>query len=163
MHIFIINIDKETWRDLLAPFKILTTKTGSVLIIVVTIIWGLLYPFGKLATEYSSVYFFTTVYFTLSTILFTPIFLIKSKDGFRSIKKQAVNYTMVGLLTGFFIIATWVSLSLGPTAGVNALTELGIPLTVILAGTFLKEKGLKKRLVATFVMFLGAILIIFMP
>jgi len=157
---YIMNIEKETWRDILAPFRILFTNTGSILIIIVTIIWGLLYPLGKLATEYSSAYFFPTVYFTLSTILFTPIFLLKSKNGLQSIKKQAINYGLVGLLTGLFLITTWVSLSLGPMAGVNALTELGIPLTVIFAGTFLKEKGLKKRLVATSVMFLGALLII---
>lgn len=157
---YIMNIEKETLTDFLAPFKILLTNTGSILVIIVTIIWGLLYPLGKLATEYSSAYFFPTVYFTLSTILFTPIFLIKSKNGFQSIKTQAGNYGFVGLFTGLFLIATWVSLSLGPTAGVNALTELGIPLTVIFAGTFLKEKGLKKRLIATLIMFLGASLII---
>lgn len=157
---YMMNVEKNNWKDLFAPLKVLFTNSGSILIIIVTIIWGLLYPLGKLATEYSSAYFFPAAYFTLSTIIFTPIFLLKNKNGIASIKKHGGRYGLVGLLTGLFLIATWVSLSIGPTAGVNALTELGVPLTVIFAGTFLREKGFKKRLLATLVMFLGAVLII---
>lgn len=156
---YLMNLDPKRSKDWLNPIRSLFSRGGSK-IILVTAIWGLLTPLGKLAVQYSSATMFPAVYFTFSTLIFTPFFLWKSKNGLQTVRNQKINYSLIGLLYGLFLITNWLAMNLGPTAGVSAFSQLGIFFTVILSGIYLKEKNLRQHLLATTFMLTGAILII---
>jgi drug/metabolite transporter (DMT)-like permease len=154
-----MRLEKFTMREFFTPFKKLAGDKGISLVLIVTLIWGFLAPLGKMATLYSSARFFPAVYFTLATICFTPIFLKKSKNGFSSIRKNFIGFVLVGLFYAGFLLCNWAAYSMQKAGLVNAVGALAGVLTVVLAGTFFKESDFKKRLVATFIMFLGILLI----
>lgn len=158
---YIMGVEKLDRSGVMAPFRNLLMRSGPPLILLVAIIWGFLIPLAKLAIQHSSAQLFPAVYFTLSAILFTPIFLKKNQHGFETIRKQWKNFALIGLVYGFFTISVWRAYASGPATLVNAVTELDLIFTVVLAGAFLSEKGIVKRFIATAIMLAGALVIIF--
>lgn len=157
---YLINIEKFDRKNFLLPFRTLVSQSGPPLILIVTLIWGFLIPMGKLAVGFSSAQMFPAIYFTLAAILFTPVFLWKNTNGFAAIKADKNNFFFIAIFYGLFLVTSWLAYSKGPAALVNSLTELSILITVVLAGTFLKEKRLHTRLLATTIMLIGALLVI---
>jgi drug/metabolite transporter (DMT)-like permease len=156
---YLMRLEKFTVRDFFTPFKRLAGDKGISLVLIVTLIWGFLAPLGKLATSYSSARFFPAVYFTLATILFTPIFLKKSENGFSSIWRNFGGFVLVGLFYAGFLLCNWAAYSMQKAGLVNAVGALAGVFTVILAGTFFKESSFKRRIIAALIMFLGVLLI----
>jgi len=156
---YCMRLEKFTIREFFTPFKRLADDKGISLVLIVTLIWGLLAPFGKLETQYSSARFFPAVYFTLATIIFTPIFLKRSENGFSSIRKNFGGFVLVGLFYAGFLLCNWAAYSMQKAGLVNAVGALAGIFTVTLAGTFFKESDFKRRIIATFIMLLGVLLI----
>ncbi len=156
---YCMRIEKFSIKNILAPFKNLIGDKGISLVLIVTFMWGFLAPLGKLATTYSSARFFPAVYFTLATILFTPIFLKKSEKGFLSIRKNFAAFSWIGIFYAAFLLSNWAAYSMEKAGLVNALSALAGVFTIVLAGTFFHEKEFKKRLIAAGIMFAGVLLI----
>jgi len=147
-------------KGLLNPFRHLLKEKGPIFMVLATVFFGINVPLGKLAISLSSVYFYTAVFFTLFVLFFTPIFLLKSKDGLKKVFGEVKQLIQIGILNSLFLITGLSALSLGVTAVVNAIGGTNILITVVLSGKMLKEKNIKQRLIAALFMTAGAVLII---
>lgn len=156
---YILNIERERVRDVLAPFRLVWKEKGGLYILSLTLIWGFDIPFSKQATLASSPEFFTAIFFALTSIFFFPLFLKKSTTGFSGIQKNFWLFVLTGLFTSIFMVTLFAAARRGPIAVVSAIFSTSILITVFLAGTFLKEKAIIQRLVAAGIMTIGAIVL----
>jgi drug/metabolite transporter (DMT)-like permease len=157
--VYLLNIRFETGYGLLYPFKQLRKEHGAIVMLTAGLLFGITVPIGKLLTSYSSSQFYTAIYFTLFVILFTPIFLKKGTNGLVGIKNNFKQVALMGLLNGLYLFILWRAYSLGPGGLVSAIASTNILISVIIAGTFLREKEFPKRLIAATIMTIGVILI----
>ena len=156
---YFMNIKGET-KNILEPIKNLLKEKGILMIIIVSLIWAITVPFGKIAIQYSSPIFFSAVYFSIFTALFFPIFIKKVPRGFQKIKLNNKKFILIGITNGLMIIFSWLAISQGFVAYVKSIGMFSILLTIIFAGSYLKEKHTKERLAGSLLMIIGTIFII---
>lgn len=157
---YIINLEITNGLDLLSPFRNFGNEKGPIYMILAGLLFGITIPMGKLMSSYSSPQFFTAIYFGSATILFTPIFLLKTKDTKEKIMKKFPLLILVGLSDGIFAVVLWLAYSLGPVGLTSAIGKLSILFTVIFAGLHLKEKEIVQKIIASLFMIAGAALIV---
>lgn len=133
---------------------------GALFMFLITALWGYIIPTGKLAVTYSSPQLFPALYFTITTIVFFPIYLLKRKTPIIKIPPTTWTFVGIGVVFGLSQLLMWIAYSIGPTAGVAAVTLLSVLFTVILGGSFFKEKDVLAKSAATVLMLTGAVVII---
>lgn len=157
---YTMHMEYSKLPNLLLPLKRLGSNQGSLLAIGVSILWGTNLPLGKLAIQYSSIEFFTTVFFSLLALFYFPIFLLKSNNNAKHFKNNILKISLMGLFNALLILTSRISIALGPTAVISSIISLSTLFTVIFAGAFLKEKNIIQTFIAATLMTAGAILII---
>lgn len=150
----------ENRNSILAPLNYIRNEKGILYTLFGCLLIGFTVPLGKIAIIHSSTEFFSAIYFVVFVIAFFPIFAHKSQAGIAKIRKNIWPMIVIGFSSSMFFLCGWSAAKYGQVALVNALGSTGSLFTVILAGAYLKENGITRRLVASLVMFSGAFLII---
>lgn len=142
-------------------WKILSNRgseLGILLMILSTMIFGLNVPIGDRMVSASSEFLYLSIHFGIFVLLFTPIFLKKTVNSKRDFMHNLPDLILVGLFNGAFLATLWIAFKNGPAAPISAIVDLSVLIAVLLGGTLLNEKGLKRRLSASAVMVLGAVI-----
>ena len=161
--IYVLNFDFAVSKNILYPFAKLTKEKGVLLILLFCLIVGINVPIQKMAILYSSSQFFAAVYFSIATIPLTFLFLTKGKGKLKDIVVSGKSILVMGIFNGLYLFTGTMAVSTGKVSFVTAIISLNILLTIILSGTFLKEKGLLKHFIAGLIMVAGATLIALNP
>src|SRR3989344_2327635 len=161
--IYVLNFDFAVSKNILYPFAKLTKEKGVLLILLFCLIVGINVPIQKMAILYSSSQFFAAVYFSIATIPLTFLFLTKGKGKLKDIVVSGTSILVMGIFNGLYLFTGTMAVSTGKVSFVTAIISLNILLTIILSGTFLKEKGLLKHFIAGLIMVAGAALIALNP
>lgn len=148
---FLMNLKKDTSK---------ADMNGIMYMLSVAGLWGYLIPMGSLAVTYSSAQLYPAVYFTLATLLFLPIFFIKRTTKFTIVFENLIPFLFIGLFFALFTISNWYAYSLGPTTAISALVMMAIPLTSVFDSVYNKEPLGMRKIIATVIMTIGAILAI---
>ena len=109
---YTLNISKVR-KGVLEPFRAVAREKGSVLMIVVALIYSLTSSLGKMAIKHSSPLFFGISYYTALALFFTPIALYKGK-GIR--KGTALSVLLPGVFYSFMVICHMIAISLAKVA-----------------------------------------------
>lgn len=158
--IYILNLKAED-KHVLSPILNLFHDKGAFLMLLVAVILGVTVSFGKQAIVASSPQFFTAIYYSLVTLLLFPIYKTKSKVGVRKFIKHKKTLFLLAILNPLALLLVFYAFKTGPTALVQSLNSTSTLFTVILAGTFLREKGINKRLFASLLILAGTLLTFF--
>ncbi len=143
--------------SLLRPFFALFREKGSVLMVLVALIYSFTSVFGKMLIMHSSPIFFSVYYTFIMAVILTPLYLARGRGS--NLKR---NYKPVILASFFFalmIVSHMLALFQTKVAYMIALKRLSSVIGVIYGGLFFKEKFIHLRLVGALLMVLGAILI----
>ncbi|MEK7095813.1 MAG: DMT family transporter [Patescibacteria group bacterium] len=140
------------------PFLQIKKERGVLMMLTTSILFGITVPIGKLLSGYSSPQFYVAVYYSLFVLLFTPVFLRKTKNRISDIKKSLLAIMVMGASNGLFLYVVWRALSSGPAGPVTAIQATSVLMTVIMAGKFFNEKRLLQRFIAACIIVLGAAL-----
>ena len=143
------------------PFRQVFKERGILLIIASSVLWGITIPLGKLATQYSSANFFSVIYMSLFLVYLFPIYLKIDQNKLTNFRLNYKAFSLIGVASAFVIFFTWQAISQGLASYANSIISTRILLIVLAGGYFLKEGSLKQRLLASSLMVLGVILIIF--
>ncbi len=157
--VYVLNLRSGS-RNPLAPLESLFKDKGVFYMLLVAIILGVTVSLGKRAIIASSPEFFSAVYYSFVSILLFPIYKLKSKVKIREFIKHKKSLLILGICTPVNALLVFYAFKTGPTAMVQAVTSINILFSVILAGTFLKEKGIMKRILASMLIVIGAAIII---
>lgn len=157
--VYFLNLNSKN-KNILAPIISLYNQKGVFFMLLVALILGVTVSVGKQAIVSSSPQFFSAIYYSLLTMLLFPIYKSKSKLKlwqFTKHKKQLIFLATLNPLSSLLVFSAF---KLGPTALVQSLNSTSTLFSVILAGAFLKETGIKKRVIASGLIILGSVLIV---
>jgi len=73
---------------------------GALYIFAASALWGYLVPMSKIAMKYSTPQLFPAIYFTLTTILFVPVYLHKREVSFTSLYQHWRVFLGIGIFNG---------------------------------------------------------------
>jgi drug/metabolite transporter (DMT)-like permease len=146
----------------LAEIKKIKNEKGILLGLLGSILFAISFPLDKKAVITSSALFSSSLIFMaigLITILINQLF----DRGFgrrmmRIIKTQPVPLLSTALFLGVGAFLTNQAFNYSLAAYASSLKRLQALWTVVLSGKFLQEEGIKRKLLATIIMFLGILL-----
>ncbi len=156
---YTLNIHKMK-SDLLGPVKAILREKGSVMMIAVALIYSITSSLGKMAIEHSSPIFFGGFYFTLMTLLFTPIAL-KMNGGNISIKRSdLVPLSLIGITFFLMIIFHMLAISLVNVAYMISIKRTSLLFSMLFGYYMFKEDNVAEKAVGGVIMLAGFVLIV---
>ncbi len=157
---YLLNLDLKR-MNLLEPFKSMIKNKGTRLMFIVSILWALSGTFDKISITNSSVIQHITFTNLLIFIVITTYLLYKKKLKWEIIKGAKGNLALISGFTTASYFFHYSALALTLVAYVVALKRMSGMFAVILGAVFLKEANIKQRILGSFIMFIGVLLIVF--
>ncbi|MEW6162078.1 MAG: DMT family transporter [Nitrospirota bacterium] len=159
---YTLNIGKIR-EGLFEPIRAIIKERGSILMIGVALIYSITSSLGKMAIEHSSPLFFGITYFTVLTLLFTPIALYKGgKDLGGSWGRQRLPHALLlpGIFYSLMVVSHMVAISLAKVAYVISIKRMSLIIGVLYGFLFFKEENIRDRLSGAMLMFIGFLTIV---
>ena len=149
-------------KGILEPLIAITREKGSIFMILVALIYSVTSSLGKKAIEHSSPLFFGTAYFSVLTIVFTPIALYKGREELKKIPLREVLRKMIlpGVIYAVMVISHMLAMSMAKVAYMIAVKRLSLLIGVLYGYLFFDEASIRERLFGTVVMFSGFLIIV---
>ncbi len=145
-----LNIKTRT-KGYLYPFKMIFKEKGSFYMLMVALIYSITSNFGKMGVLYSSPAFFAATYFScLAAVLY---FLLERNVKFREIFKREL--LVVGGLYSLMITFHFMAVKLIDVSYMISIKRSSLLFGIIFGVFFLKEKGLKEKLLGGILMCIG--------
>ena len=130
-----------------------------------SVLFATSFPFDKIAVMQSSALFATFLIFTSLGILTYAINAVRDGEFTATVIESFTRHFRANIFISVFssigIVLTNQALNYSLAAYASSLKRLQALWTVIIAGKFLEEKELSRRVMATLLMFLGIILSVF--
>ena len=157
---YALNIH-EMRKGFFSPFRAIGREKGSVLMIVVALIYSVTSSLGKMAIEHSSPLFFGAAYFAALSVLFGPVALMAGRDKREFLsRKQYRRLFLPGLFYSVMIIAHMLALSMTKVAYMISLKRTSLIMGVIYGYFLFREKNIRERLAGAVLMFAGFVMIV---
>jgi drug/metabolite transporter (DMT)-like permease len=153
---------REIRKGILGPFRAVTKEKGSVLMIVVALIYSITSSLGKVAIMHSSPLFFGTAYFIILTVIFAPIACWMDRNELKRFisEKQYKGLFGPGLLYSIMVVSHMWALSLTKVAYMISLKRSSLLVGVIYGYFFFREKNIQERFGGALLMFIGFVMIV---
>src|SRR3972149_1211786 len=142
---------------LLGPIKAIGREKGSLLMIIVAIIYALTSTLGKIAVNHSSPVFFGFMYPLVLTSILTVI--IAGKGKFRQGFSRPVAFIPIGFFTSIMMMSHFIAISMIDVAYMISMKRLSLLMSVFYGWALFKEEKIKERLLGSIVMLIGVVLI----
>jgi len=145
-------------EGLLGPIRAILKEPGSILMLIVAVIYSVTSTLGKVAVQHSSPIFFGFFYpFTLTVVL--TIFLgAKGKLG--HVFSKPATFIPIGLCTAAMIISHFIAISMTQVAYMIAVKRTSLVFSVIYGWLLFKEEKIKERLIGSGLMLAGVVMIL---
>lgn len=146
----------------LTPFKSLALKPGTALVLVAGLLWAITPLFEKVAIVHTNPASPRAVAFSVSALLallLTPVVAARGRPAIGKVVLHRREMALAALIAGIAPVLAYTAYSLGFVGYVTTLFKLSTLLTVIWSRLLLGERGLARRLPASLVMVVGAMLI----
>ncbi len=158
---YFLNIkaaDKGLWQ----PFVAIRKEKGSMLMIIVALIYSVTSTLGKIGVEHSSPIFFGTVYYMGLVVALAPVAIFKSRGELKTLLYGAPARASIlpGICYAILVISHMTAISLTKVAYMVSVKRLSLVIAVLYGHFFFKETGIRERLVGTLLMVIGFALII---
>lgn len=147
-------------HSLLEPVKSIFREKGSVLIIIVAVIFSINASLGKLAIEHSSPVFFGGLYFVLVFIAFTPIAFLKSREPMTTMKKDIKALVWIGVTYGMMILFHMIAVSMINVAYMVSIKRTSLLFSVVFGHFLFKEEKIAEKAAGAAIMFAGFVIIV---
>jgi len=148
-----------TSQGILEPIKAIVQEKGSVYMIIVSFIFSITSTLGKLAILHSNPTFFGAFYFIILALVFTPLAIFKSKEGFVTFFKTSKSYFLIGFFFALMIISHCLAIQLVEVSYMISVKRSSMIFSVIYGWLIFKEKNIQERFLGSLVMIVGIILI----
>ena len=159
--IFLITIGayllnaKASSIGLLGPIKAIAKERGSVLMIIVAIIYSITSTIGKIAVQHSSPIFFGFFYPLLLTIALSMV--VGIKGTLHQVVSRPVTFLTIGLFTAIMILSHFMAISMADVAYVISVKRTSLVFSVIYGMIVFKERDIGERLLGSLFMLAGVV------
>lgn len=139
------------------PFRMLLREKGSIMMLMVALIYSITANFGKMGVLYSSSTFFAASYFTLLSIILS--FLVIKRGTVKLLFRRELF--LIGVLSAIMITFHLMAIKLVYVSYMIAIKRSSLLLGIVFGVVFFKEKGLKEKLIGGILMVIGILVITF--
>ena len=151
---YLLNV-RATKHGVLGPIKAIKKERGSVLMIIVALIYSLTSTLGKVAVLHSSPLFFGAFYPFILTIIFTVIV------GYKGHLSGVISRPRIFLGIGFFIammmLSHFTAISLTDVAYMISVKRLSLLFSVAYGWILFGERNVAERLIGSILMIAGVV------
>lgn len=155
---YILNA-AEARHGYLAPFQAIFKEQGSVLMLIVSLIYSLLAVLGKKAIQHSSPLFFGFFFLgalDLVTLVFFPLF---GKIRWGALLRMPNKGICVGLLLYVHVLCHVLAISMIKAVYMISVKRTSVLFSVVYGWLLFKESEISNRILGAFLMFLGVVCI----
>jgi len=142
----------------LGPVRAIFKEPGSVLMIIVALIYSLTSTLGKVAVEHSSPVFFGFFYSFLLTFVMTAYVAYKGK--LRLVFSRPAVFIPIGLCTAVMVTTHFIAINLTQAAYMISVKRTSLVWSVILGRLLFKEEDIRQRLAGSVIMMAGVLMIV---
>ncbi|MGB2706155.1 MAG: EamA family transporter [Candidatus Omnitrophota bacterium] len=156
---YLLNI-KFVKYGLLAPIKNVYREKGSMLMIIVALIYGATSVLGKKAVLLSGPLSFAAVYYGIFFVIFTPLALVeerKSKIKFEV--KDAFLFLGLGVSFAAAMLFHFNAVLLTKVPYMISVKRLSLIISVLYGGVIFHEKDIGARVLGSLVMLCGVLIL----
>lgn len=159
--VFLLN-SKHLRKGLWAPFHAIRSEKGSMLLIVVSLIWSITGNSDKIAIQNSSTFFYLFMITLMIAIIMTVIVWYKYHGHLKNeIKKTAYLLTIVGVTNTIALALQMIAIQKIIVPYVIAIKRAGLILGgIIIGAVYFKEKDFRYRIIGGLVMTVGVLMIL---
>ena len=146
-------------QGLFAPIRAAFKEQGSLLMMVVALIYSITSTLGKMAVQHSSPVFFGFAYPFMLTLVMSAYLLWRGK--FSIVFSRPLTFLPIGLCSAVMVSTHFMAISLTQVSYMISIKRTSLLWSVIMGRLIFKEANIKDRLLGSVVMLLGIMLIIF--
>ena len=139
------------------PILDIYKNKGQKIILLVCLLWAISTNFYKIGMQSSSAIFFIFATSLTITLFLLPIIIFKRK--LIVTKSNWLPLLTLGVLGLLSTVTEWLAVNNGIAIYVLSIRRLSIFVVILGAYIFFKEKQIKQRLLASFIMFIGVLII----
>ena len=155
---YVLNIDPRVYSPL-APIRAFGREKGSVLMLMVSLIYSLGAVVGKKAILHSSVMFFTVTFFISLCVVMLAAVIVSGHVELRRLAVMPAKGTVAGGLLFLHAVCHGWAISMTKAVYMISLKRVSILIGVIYGGLFFRERHLIYRMTGTVMMIAGAAII----
>lgn len=153
---------KKKGEGYLAPFKALLKERGPRYMLLVAFIWSITSNFDKLGVLNSSPVFWVISVNSFIAAAMLPVVFYRSKNKLKQIPQNLKSLLPVGFFNATSLVFQMTAISLALVSYVISIKRTSILFSVLFGFLIFKEKDVTSRLLGSFIMFAGVLLIILM-
>jgi uncharacterized membrane protein len=146
-------------EGILQPIHHLRNSRGVRLMALVMVSLALGSVFDKLGVTNSNAYFYTLVNYIGVCISLLIIACVKARSHLKDLFIHAKSFFVIGIFVAGYTLLYSLALEAGSAFYVVSIRNASILFTMLFSYLFLKEKGLKEKLFAGFLIFIGLVCI----
>ncbi len=144
-------------EGLLGPLKAVARERGSVLMIIVAVIYSVTSTLGKVALSHSNPVFFGFFYPFVLTLALT-LFII-ARGRFTKVFSKPKKFLPIGFFSALMIITHFTALGLTQVALMISVKRTSLLFSVLYGHLFFKELNVRERLAGSAIMLAGVVII----
>jgi drug/metabolite transporter (DMT)-like permease len=156
---YVLNLDKLK-EGLSAPLRSIAGERGSLLMLVVAILWGITAAADKVAMINSSPFFYLLAFDLLFSICYLPVLCTRVSRLRQQIIAGASGLLVFALLGAVMMFFQMMALRSGLVSYVIAIKRSGMVFSILLGYFFFGERHVTIRLIGAALMVVGVCLII---
>lgn len=149
---YLLNV-RATRHGVLGPIKAIRKEKGSVLMIIVAIIFSFTSTLGKVAVMHSSPIFFGAFYPFILTFIFTIITGVKGHLS--GIISRPLIFLGIGFCMAVMMLSHYVALNLTDVAYMISVKRCSLLFSVIYGWALFREISISERLIGSVLMIAG--------
>jgi len=146
-------------QGILEPFRTIGKERGSVLMIMVALLFSITSNLGKIAVQHSSPIFFSTFYLFLLSFSLFLIVRFKSKNILSKAVSHPLLFLFMGISMAIMMLTHLKAVSLVEVSYMISVKRLSLLIGVVYGALFFKEKNIKERFLGSALMVLGIVMI----
>lgn len=152
MGAYLLNI-KTTKEDLLGPLRAIRRERGSLLMIIVALIYSVTATLGKVAVQHSSPIFLGIFYPFLLTLILSLI--LWGKGLLPEVRSRPKTFLAIGLFTAIMIFTHFKAISMTDVAYMISVKRASLLFSVIYGKILFSEENIRERLAGSMLMIAG--------
>ncbi|MBS3097107.1 DMT family transporter [Candidatus Woesearchaeota archaeon] len=151
---------KEYKKGILEPFKSIFKEKGCAYMVIVAFLFSITSVLGKILVQKSSPLFVSAIYLPIVSMPLIVLAFFKSRGKLTKLKSNFKNFFFIGLFFALMSIFHLLAIQLVIVPYMSSIKRTSSIFSVLYGYFIFKEKNIKERLVGTFIMVIGAVLII---
>lgn len=156
---YAINLEKLA-EGPLSPFRSIYREKGSLLMLIVALIWSVTSNIDKVCVLKSSPLFYLTLFYLIFPILYLPVVLIRSRGKFVQIGRNLPSLLILGVFGALFIFFQMLAIRVALVTYVIGMKRARMVFSILFGFLFFGERYLKYRLLGAAFMIGGVACIV---